>query len=52
MSHIVIGKNENNFVRINTRINEIYHYKLIDINIVEIQIFVLESLDKSKMKEI
>jgi len=27
MKTIVVGKDENNFVKINTRINEIYHYK-------------------------
>jgi IS605 OrfB family transposase len=29
MQNITVGKDENNFVKINTRINEIHHYKLL-----------------------
>jgi len=29
MQNITVGKDENNYVKISTRINEIYHYKLL-----------------------
>jgi len=33
MQNITVGKEENNFVKINTRINEIHHYKLLAENL-------------------
>jgi putative transposase len=33
MQNITVGKDENNFVKINTRINEIHHYKLLAENL-------------------